>query len=260
MANMKSIIALNAYRTIVRKETARILRIWPQTLLPPLITQSLYFLIFGAFIGSRVGLVDGVPYMAFIVPGLVMMAVIQNSFGNVVSAFFGAKFQRNVEELLVSPTPAWVILAGYVTGGLIRGVLVGSLVLGVSAAFARPPIMHPWAIAAFFLLTSALFSLAGFMNAMFAKNFDQTSIFATFILTPLTYLGGVFYSVRQLPGVWQAVSHVNPVLYMVDGFRYGFLGVAGISPLTSALVLLAACATLAVADIMLLKRGVGMRD
>jgi ABC-2 type transport system permease protein len=256
----RSSIIRNAYLTIVRKEAKRILRIWPQTLLPPLITQSLYFLIFGGFIGSRIGLVDGVPYMAFIVPGLVMMAVIQNSFGNVVSAFFGAKFQRNIEEVMVSPTPHWVMLAGYVSGGLVRGMFVGGLVLGVSAFFARPPVLHPWAIAVFFLLTSGLFSLAGFLNAIFAKNFDHTSIFSSFVLTPLTYLGGVFYSVRQLPPVWQAVSNINPVLYMVDGFRYGFLGVAGIPPWWSASVLLAGNIALVWINLALLKRGTGMRE
>lgn len=216
---MRADIAKNAYLTMVRKEAQRIFRIWPQTLLPPVITQSLYFLIFGAFIGSRVGLVEGVPYMAFIVPGLVMMAVIQNSFTNVVSSFFSSKFMRSIEEIMVSPMPPWVMLSGYVTGGIVRGVTTGVLVYAVSAIFAKPGIAHPWAVALYLVLTAALFSLAGFMNGVFAKKFDDISIFSTFVLIPLTYLGGVFYSVRQLPPFWQAVSKANPVLYMVDGFR-----------------------------------------
>lgn len=252
-------IAWNAYRTIIRKETMRIFRIWPQTLLPPLITQSLYFLIFGAFIGSRVGLVGGVPYMAFIVPGLVMMAVIQNSFGNVVSAFFSAKFMRNIEEIMVSPTPDWIMLAGFTTGGVIRGTVTGALVYVVSAVFTRPTVAHPWAIIVFLLLTSLLFSLAGFLNAIFAKKFDDISIFSTFVLVPLTYLGGVFYSVQQLPPVWQSISRFNPILYMVDGFRYGFFGDAGIPVWTSVFLLSAVTVVLAAVNLYLLRKGTGMR-
>ncbi len=255
----RSAIAWNAYRTMIRKESTRIFRIWPQTLLPPLITQSLYFLIFGGFIGSRVGLVDGVPYMAFIVPGLVMMAVIQNSFGNVVSSFFSAKFMHNIEEIMVSPTPDWVMLSGYVTGGVVRGTVTGALVYAVSAVFARPTVAHPWAVVLFLLLTSLLFSLAGFMNAIFAKKFDDISIFSTFVLVPLTYLGGVFYSIRQLPPVWQAVSRFNPVFYMIDGFRYGFFGETGVSVWLSALFLAAVTAVLAVVNLHLLRKGTGMR-
>lgn len=257
---MRARVIRNAYLTIVRKEAARIFRIWPQTLLPPLITQSLYFLIFGAFIGSRVGLVDGVPYMAFIVPGLVMMAVIQNSFANVVSSFFGAKFQRSIEEIIVSPTPDWVMLAGFVTGGIVRGTVVGALVFAVSAFFAHPAVAHPWAIVLFLVLTASLFSLAGFMNGVFAKKFDDISIFSTFVLVPLTYLGGVFYSVRQLPPLWQTVSRANPILYMVDGFRYGFFGVAGIPVWRSAALLAAVTAALVAGNLYLLRKGTGMKQ
>lgn len=257
---MKASVIRNAFLTIVRRETTRIFRIWSQTLLPPLITQSLYFLIFGGFVGSRVGLVDGVPYMAFIVPGLVMMAVIQSSFMNVVSSFFMAKFQKSIEEIMVSPTPDWAMMAGYVTGGVVRGSVVGALVFAVSAFFAHPVVRHPWAILLFLVLTATLFSLAGFMNGIFAKKFDDISIFSTFVLVPLTYLGGVFYSVRQLPPAWQMVSRVNPILYMVDGFRYGFFGVAGIPVWWSAFLLAVVTAVLAATNLYLLRRGTGMKQ
>lgn len=250
----------NAYATIVRKESNRIFRIWLQTILPPVITQSLYFLIFGGFIGSRVGLIDGVPYMSFIVPGLVMMAVIQSSFMNVVSSFFGMKFMHNVDEILVSPTPNWVMLSGFVTGGVIRGAVVGGAVFAVSVFFTRPTITHPFAILLFLLLTAVLFSLAGFLNALYARKFDDTGIFTTFVLVPLTYLGGVFYSVSQLPAVWQKVSLANPILYMVDGFRYGFFGTAGVPVWESAAVLAAVVAALTWYNLYLLKKGTGMRN
>jgi ABC-2 type transport system permease protein len=249
-----------SFLTLLRKETVRIFRIWPQTLLPAVITQSLYFLIFGGFIGSRVGLIDGVPYMAFIVPGLVMMGVIQNSFMNVVGSFFGAKFMRNIDEILVSPMPDWAMLAGYVAGGIVRGSVVGALIYLVAAFFVHPTVMHPWAVALFLLLTSTLFSLAGFLNAIFAKKFDDTSIFSTFVLIPLTYLGGVFYSVSQLPPVWQTVSKANPILYMVDGFRYGFFGSAGIPVAHSITLLTVVIVALAWTNLHLLRTGVGLKN
>ncbi len=257
---MRWTIARNAYLTILRKETYRIFRIWTQTLLPPVITQSLYFLIFGAFIGSRVGIVDGVPYMTFIIPGLVMMAVIQSSFMNVVSSFFGAKFMRNIDEILVSPTPIWVMLAGYVSGGVVRGTVTGGIVYAVSAVFAQPVVQHPWIVLLFLVLTSVLFSLAGFLNAVFAKKFDDTSIFSTFVLIPLTYLGGVFYSVSQLPPLWQNVSKANPILYMVDGFRYGFFGSAGIPVAQSIALITAVIVALVWTNLYLLRTGVGMKN
>jgi ABC-2 type transport system permease protein len=253
-------IIKNSFATMLRKETVRIFRIWSQTLLPPLITQSLYFLIFGAFIGSRVGIVDGVPYMAFVVPGLVLMAVVQNSFSNVVFSFFMAKFQRSIEELLVSPMPDWVMLAGYVTGGVVRGVTTGVLVYIVSAVFAHPPMLHPWAVFVFLFLTSLLFSLAGFLNAIFAKKFDDVTVFSTFVLIPLTYLGGVFYSIGQLPPLWQKVSRLNPILYMVDGFRYGFFGKAGIPLWQSIALLTFMIAALTVTNLYLLRKGTGMKN
>ncbi|MFZ4461456.1 MAG: ABC transporter permease [Patescibacteria group bacterium] len=215
-----------AFLAIVRKEVGRFLRIWSQTLLPPVITTSLYFVVFGAFLGKQIANIHGVPYIQFIVPGLVMMSVLTSAYSNVSSSFFGAKFQRNLEELLVSPTPAWIVIAGYMVGGMLRGLIVGALVLGVSMFFTNLTLFSVVHIIAFIFLTSALFSMAGLVNAVYAKNFDAVSIVPTFVLTPLTYLGGIFYSVSLLPPFWQAVSHFNPILYMVNGFRYGFLGFA----------------------------------
>lgn len=216
------------YKTIVRKEITRILRIWGQTVVPPAITMSLYFIIFGNLIGSRIGQMGGLDYMQFIVPGLVMMSVITSSYGNMVSSFFGAKFGSHIEELLVSPLPNWVILAGYVTGSLSRGIMVGAVVMLVSLLFTSIEIQHPWITLSVLLLTSIVFSMAGMINAIFAQKFDDISIIPTFVLTPLTYLGGVFYSINLLPDFWQRVSAFNPILYMVNGFRYGMLGISDV--------------------------------
>src|SRR6188768_760826 len=210
--------------TIMRREVNRILRIWGQTLVPPAITMTLYFLIFGGLIGSRVGTMDGIRYMDFIVPGLVMMAVIQNSYGNISSSFFGAKFGRHVEELLVSPMPNWVILGGYVAGAVLRGLLVGIIVLLIAMLFTKVRLPHPLVTLSTVLLGATIFSLAGFINAVYAKKFDDVAIVPTFILTPLTYLGGVFYSVKLLPPWAEAATHANPIFYMVNAFRYGLLG------------------------------------
>ena len=247
-------------KTIVRKEVTRILRIWTQTLIPPVITQTLYFVIFGKFIGSRVGQIDGVSYMSFIVPGLVMMAVITNAYTNVVSSFFSAKFQRNVEEIMVSPTPNWVIVAGYVAGGVIRGIVIGALVFFVSCLFTKPVIHSFSIIMLFVVLTSILFSLGGFTNAMFATKFDDVAIVPTFILTPLTYLGGVFYSVHSLPVFWQNVSKLNPILYMVNGFRYGFYGTSDVHVGLSALMLVVMIGILTGINLRFLEKGVGLRS
>lgn len=218
-----------ALKTIWRKEITRFMRIWIQTLIPPVITMSLYFIIFGNLIGNRIGEMGGVGYMQFIVPGLIMMSVITNSYANVSSSFFGAKFQKSIEELLVAPVPTHVIIAGFVGGGVARGVLVGILVTLVSLFFV-PLQIHSWfMIIATLLMTSILFSLAGLLNALFAKSFDDISIIPTFVLTPLTYLGGVFYSLTLLPAFWQAVSKLNPIVYMISGFRYGFLGISDVS-------------------------------
>ncbi|MFK8018252.1 MAG: ABC transporter permease [Pseudomonadales bacterium] len=218
-----------AFTTIFVKEVRRFMRIWPQTLVPPVITVTLYFIIFGNLIGSRIGTMDGFSYMEFVVPGLIMMGVITNSYGNVVSSFFGAKFQHSIEELTVSPVPNWVILLGFVLGGVTRGLVVGFIVTLMSLFFTKLSINNLPLTVLVVLLTSVLFSIAGLINAIFANNFDDISIIPTFVLTPLIYLGGVFYSVSLLPDFWAGVSKFNPVLYMVNAFRYGVLGISDIS-------------------------------
>jgi ABC-2 type transport system permease protein len=248
------------FRTIVIREYGRIIRIWSQTLLPSAITTSLYFVIFGSLIGRRVGAMGGVDYRAYIAPGLIMMQIIQNSYGNVVSSFFGAKFGKHVEELLVSPLPNWIIVAGYTTGGMVRGLLVGVVVTIVSLIFASLTAHHVVAIIAAAVLTSAVFSLAGFINAIFAKNFDQVNWIPVFVLTPLTYFGGIFYSVSMLPQWAQKVSLVNPILHMVNAFRYGFLGTSDVH-VTNAFILTGAlAAALFALSVFLLDKGVGTRE
>ncbi len=218
-----------AFMTIVRKEIRRYLRIWTQTLLPSAITMSLYFVIFGSLIGSRIGEMGGFSYMQFVVPGLIMMAIVTNSYSNVVSSFFGSKFNHSVEELLVSPIPNYVILMGYVVGGVTRGVLVAVVVTIVSLLFTELHIHSYFVVVVIVLMTATLFSLAGFINAVYANSFDDISIVPTFILTPLIYLGGVFYSMDLLPEFWANVSRLNPLVYVVNAFRYGVLGVSDVS-------------------------------
>ncbi|MBR03178.1 MAG: ABC transporter permease, partial [Acidiferrobacteraceae bacterium] len=218
-----------AFYTIVVKEITRFLRIWQQTILPPAITTTLYFVIFGNLIGPRIGQMDGFNYMDFIVPGLILMAVITSSYSNVVSSFFGAKFMRSVEEILVSPTPNVIILTGFVVGGVARGIIVGLVVTLVSLFFSDLRIHDLAVLASVVILTAILFSLGGFINAVFAKSFDDVSIVPTFVLTPLTYLGGIFYSIHLLPEFWQGVSMANPILYMINAFRFGFLGISDIN-------------------------------
>jgi ABC-2 type transport system permease protein len=218
-----------AFYTIVRKEIRRFMRIWMQTLLPPAITMSLYFVIFGTLIGSRIGTMGGFTYMEFVVPGLIMMSVITNAYSNVVSSFFGAKFQRFVEEILVSPMSNNTVLWGYVCGGVARGLLVGLIVTLLSLFFTKLHIQHLGVTIAIVLMTSIMFSLAGFINAVFANNFDDVSIVPVFVLTPLTYLGGVFYSIDMLPDFWAGVSRLNPMLYIVNAFRYGVLGASDVN-------------------------------
>lgn len=249
-----------AFKTLVQKEVTRFLRIWSQTLLPPVINQSLYFIIFGSFIGSQVGDINGVSYMAFLVPGLIMMAVTNAAFSNVVSSFFGNKFQRSIEELMVSPTPNWVIIAGYASGGVLRGLMVGAIVFLVSFFFVRPQVEHPMIVVLFVLLTAVVFALGGLVNGIFAKKFDDISIFTTFILTPLTYFGGVFYSIHDLPEFWQRLSLINPILYMIDGFRYGFYGQSDLNIYGSVALLLSFTVVLVVLSGWLLRRGIGMRN
>jgi len=249
-----------ALGTIVRREVNRILRIWGQTLVPPAITMTLYFLIFGGLIGSRVGTMDGIRYMDFIVPGLVMMSIIQNSYGNISSSFFGAKFGRHVEELLVSPMPDWVILTGYVAGAVLRGLMVGVIVLLIAMLFTPVRIPHPLVTITTVVMGAIIFGLAGFINAVYAKKFDDIAIVPTFILTPLTYLGGVFYSVKLLPGPAEAATHLNPIFYMVNAFRYGLLGVSDVPIWIAYALMLAFVAALASLGLWLLKRGVGLRS
>ena len=247
------------YKTIVRKEITRILRIWGQTIVPPAITMTLYFIIFGELIGRRIGEIGGFTYMQYIVPGLVIMSVITNSYGNMVSSFFGAKFGKHIEELLISPLPNWIILLGYVTGALTRGLLVGVVVMMVSLFFTRIEIQHPLVMVSVLFLTAVVFSLAGMVNAIFAQKFDDIAIIPTFVLAPLTYLGGVFYSIALLPEFWQNVSVVNPILYMVNGFRYGMLGVSDVSLMMTYGVILVAGALLFAWCLLLLRRGTGLR-
>ncbi len=248
-----------AFATIVLREVRRFTRIWPQTLLPPAVTMTLYFVIFGNLIGSRIGDMDGFDYMSFIVPGLIMMSVITSSYANVVSSFFSMKFQRSIEELLVSPVPNIVILVGYVAGGMARGLGVGLIVTLLSLAFTRLDIHNLPVMILTVFLTSALFSLGGFINAMLATKFDDISIVPTFILTPLTYLGGVFYSIQLLPEFWQAVSMVNPILYMVNAFRYGILGVSDVNVGVSLGMIVLFIAILSAVSLRMLKRGKGIR-
>jgi ABC-2 type transport system permease protein len=248
------------FETIIIREFSRIVRIWGQTIVPPAVTATLYFIIFGSLIGRRVGQVGGYDYMQFIAPGLIMMTVIQNSYGNVVSSFFGAKFGKHVEELLVSPLPNWLIVAGYVGGGILRGVLVGSVVTIVSLFFTRLHLTHIFAIISAVFLTSVVFALGGFINALFAKNFDQISWFPTFVLTPLTYLGGVFYSITMLPNWAHIVSHANPILYMVSAFRYGFLGTTDVDLRLAYAIMVSSAVLMYALAVALLNRGTGIRD
>ena len=254
-------LCLISYYSIIRKEIVRNLRVWQQNFLPPIITQSLYFLVFGSFIGSRInGTFNGLTYMQFLVPGLVMMSVIMNSFQNVVFAIFGAKFQRHIEEILVSPTPNWIILVGFVSTGVLRGLIIGSIVAIVSLLFVPLQIFNLGYVFLFSLLTAVTFSMAGFLNGLFAKSFDDVSIIPTFVLTPLTYLGGVFYSINQLPAFWQNISRFNPIVYMIDGFRYGFYGVNETSLSLSISILISLNLFFGFASWYFLNKGYGLRS
>jgi ABC-2 type transport system permease protein len=248
-----------AFMTILRKEVKRFTRIWVQTLLPPAITMILYFVIFGKLIGSRIGEMAGFSYIDFVAPGLIMMAVITNSYANVSSSFFSAKFQRSVEEILVSPTPNYIILLGFVMGGVARGMAVGFIVTLMSLCFTDFQIQH-WFITLFIVfMTSVLFSLAGFINAVYANTFDDVSIVPTFVLTPLTYFGGVFYSIHLLPEFWQNVSVFNPILHMVNAFRYGMLGITDVHLGMAFAGLIVCVAVLFAVAMYLLKSGKRLR-
>lgn len=249
-----------AFSTILLKEIRRFMRIWQQTLLPPAITMTLYFIIFGNLIGSRIGEMSGLNYMSFIMPGLIMMSVINNAYSNVSSSFFSNKFQRSIEELLVAPVPNSVILAGFVFGGVARGLLTGIIVTIVAVFFTDIHVHNFWVLSSIVLLSSILFSLGGFINALYANKFDDVSIVPTFVLTPLSYLGGVFFSTDLLPEGWRLVSEFNPILYMVNGFRFGMLGVSDVSLVTCYIILVSVIAVLTAYSMWLLKRGKGIRS
>jgi ABC-2 type transport system permease protein len=250
---------LIALQTILIKETLRFLRIWIQTLLPPAVTMALYFIIFGKLIGSQLGPVEGLSYTQFIAPGLIMLAVITNAYSNVVSSFFSAKFQRHIEEMLVSPLPNTIIVLGFVGGGVARGLAVGSVVTVVSLFFTNLHWQHPFIILAVMILTSMLFALGGLINGIFARSFDDISIIPTFVLTPLIYLGGIFYSVKMLPPFWQDVSLLNPILYMINAFRFGILGVSDVDVYLAFAIILLFIAVLFGVSLWLLHRGTGIR-
>ena len=253
---------MTALKTILVKEIFRFTRIWVQTILPPAITMALYFVIFGKLIGGAIdtSASDGYSYIDYIVPGLIMMSVITNSYSNVVSSFYSAKYQGHIQELLVSPTPNLIILIGFIGGGVIRGLLVGMVVTIVSLFFTDMSVQHPFLTVLTLILTSILFATAGLINAVYAKSFDDISIVPVFVLTPLTYLGGVFYSIKLLSPFWQTMSLVNPVLYMVNGFRYGILGVSDISIYVSLAIILVFSAILFSIAYFLLNKGVGIRN
>ena len=249
-----------AFNTLLQREIRRFIRIWPQTLLPPAITMTLYFIIFGNLIGSRIGEMGGFSYMEYIAPGIIMMAVINNAYSNVASSFYSAKFQSHIEELLVAPIPNYLILAGYVAGGMARGLLVGLIVTIVSLFFTSIEIQHLWITLSMIVLSSAMFALGGFINAIYANSFDQIAIVPIFILTPMTYLGGVFYSISLLPEFWQNVSLLNPILYMVNAFRYGMLGASDIAISIAFSIIIICIITLTSFALYLLNKGTGIRD
>lgn len=248
-----------AFKTIVVKEILRFSRIWVQTLVPAIITTSLYFLIFGELIGSQLKAIDGYSYIDYIVPGIILMAVITNSYGNVVSSFYGHKFQHHVEEMLVSPMPNFVLLTGFIVGGVARGIIVGSIVTLVAMFFTELHFENVFIIAAVVVLTAILFSLAGFVNAVYANSFDDISIIPTFVLTPLTYLGGIFFSIEMLNSFWQNLALFNPILYMVNAMRYGMLGISDINIVTAFSIIVLFTVALFCFCLYLLRNGIGLR-
>ena len=249
-----------AHNTIVIKEVNRFTRIWLQTIIPPAISMALYFIVFGSLIGPRIGPMSGISYMEYIAPGIIMMSIMNNSYSNVVSSFFSAKFQRHIEEMLISPIPNSVILSGYIIGGVARGMSVGCVVTLVALFFTKLQIHNFPIVILVVLMTSILFSLGGFINGVFARKFDDISIIPTFILTPLIYLGGVFYSISLLPDFWQNLSRFNPILYMVNAFRYGLLGVSDINIITAFIIIFLFIIILVITSLYLLKEGIGIKQ
>lgn len=256
---MQSAINLVSFQTIFFREVTRFMRIWVQTILPSAITMSLYFVIFGHFIGSRVGTMNGIPYMQYLAPGLIMMAVITNSYANVVSSFFGARLQKSIEEILVSPTNSLTILLGYVLGGVLRGLIVGLIVTVIASFFTHFTIHNMAVTVSIVILTALLFSLGGFTNSIFAQKIDDTSLLLTFVLTPLTYFGGIFYSIDLLPKFWYYLSFLNPILHMVNAFRYGILGVSDVNITIAFVMIISMNIILFTINLMLLNRGIGIR-
>ena len=256
----QKVIAITLW-TLMSKEVRRFMRIWKQTLLPPAITMSLYFVIFGSLIGPRIGEMDGFDYIQFMIPGLIMMSVITNSYANVVSSFYGVKFQKSIEELLISPMPNWGILLGFIVGGVCRGVIVGIIVFGVSLFFYPDfQIINPLLTIFVLFLTAILFSLMGFINAVYADSFDDISVIPTFVLTPLIYLGGVFYSINILPEFWRSVSMANPMLYVVNTFREGMLGISDVSISFSLSMISLFIFIFTSLSLYLLHKGIGIRE
>lgn len=257
---MKQSLYIISFTTLLRREVKRFLRIWVQTLLPSLVTLSLYFLIFGKVVGGRLSAIQGLSYISYISPGLIMMAIIMNSFTNVSSSLYGMRFQKSIEELLIAPMPNWLLLAGFVLGGVIRGLIVGTLVTGLALMFTHFPIPHPWVLLAIVPSTAILFALAGFTNALYAKSFDDISVIPNFILTPLTYLGGILYSIDMLPVFWRGVSRLNPLLYIVNAFRYALLGVSDVPVVQALLIIWMCCIALGGFNLYLLRIGKGLRN
>ena len=251
---------LVSLRTLVGKEFSRVIRIWIQTIVPPIITMSLYFVIFGNLIGRRIGQMEGFDYMQYIAPGLIMMSVITNSYGNVVSSFFGAKFQRHIEEMLVAPMATWAIILGHVAGGVLRGLMVGAVVTVIALFFTEVKISNIYITISVVVLTSVVFALGGLINAIFARKFDDISIIPAFVLAPLTYLGGVFYSISLLPPAAQKISLMNPILYMVNAFRYGMLGVSDIDIIRAYVIIVVFAVGLFSICMILINKGIGIRE
>ena len=256
---MKLSAQYTAFQTIMIREFLRFIRIWLQTVIPPAITVALYFIIFGELIGSQIGDIDGFSYIDYIVPGLILMSVISNSYANCVSSFFSSKFHKSVEEMLIAPLPNYIIVAGYVSGGMLRGIVVGIVVTAVAMMFTKIQIHSYSTTIIVFILTSILFALGGLINAIYAKTFDDITIIPTFILTPLTYLGGIFYSIKMLPEFWQNVSLANPILYMINAFRYGLLGISDIDLTMAFIIIILFIMALFAFALHLLNKGVGIK-
>ena len=260
---MPSSAKWTAFYTMVRKDVMRIFRIWAQTFLPSVVTSVLYFAVFGTVLGSRIGSMQGVDYMQFVVPGLVMLAIVTSAYANSSFTFFQSKFfARSIDEMLVSPMPPWLIISGFVAGGVIRGVLVGALVMLVSLFFTglHLSVHSALIILGFAILTAIVFALAGLVNGVYAKSIDGINIVPTFVLTPLVYLGGIFYSVHTLPTWWASITYANPLFYLINGFRYGFLGISDIAISTSVLVLVALIAALITINMYLIRTGLGLKQ